>query len=397
MQRMQVPAGEEYAGLVFHKVQDDGWTGLPLPPAEDPQVRQVHRPSTAATLNFAAVAAKGSRLWAPVRRGVSPRAGRPSAQDGLGGRGRDAPTSTPPPSTATTVAARTTTRTSADEFSWAATGVDLTTDERGSADPRRSSPRRRPRCCGGVRPAAPRPPSAVMDLAPRAPTTTPDREGGHGASVGDAGRLSRSDQQRKALLRAAVPAVPTPRFEWGSERRSSLNNAVTLAAAADVTGDEEDTATAALESPGLRAGPQRARPVVRHRSTARSSRRTSTTGRLRPRAGPRRSRTPPTGTLSGGPNSSIQDPVAAQTWPQGCVAQRCYLDNIQSWSTNEMTVNWNSSLTWMAAWASSDGVVENGPTLSTGPPVRGALARGRRHRRRCAGRGVLLVRRRRSS
>jgi len=62
---------------------------------------------------------------------------------------------------------------------------------------------------------------------------------------------------------------------------------------------------------------------------------------------------PPDGTLAGGPNSSIQDPVAAQTWPQGCVAQRCYLDNIQSWSTNEMTINWNSSLTWMAVWAAS--------------------------------------------
>ena len=72
---------------------------------------------------------------------------------------------------------------------------------------------------------------------------------------------------------------------------------------------------------------------------------------------------PPAGTLSGGPNSSIQDPVAAQTWPQGCVAQRCYLDNIQSWSTNEMTVNWNSSLTWMAAWASSDEVVDSGASF----------------------------------
>ena len=28
-----------------------------------------------------------------------------------------------------------------------------------------------------------------------------------------------------------------------------------------------------------------------------------------------------------------------------------------------MTVNWNSSLTWMAAWASSDEVVENGPAM----------------------------------
>ena len=59
------PRASPYAGLVYHKVQDDGWTGLPLAPDEDPQTRQVHRPSTAATLNLAAVAAKGARLWEP--------------------------------------------------------------------------------------------------------------------------------------------------------------------------------------------------------------------------------------------------------------------------------------------------------------------------------------------
>ena len=68
------------------------------------------------------------------------------------------------------------------------------------------------------------------------------------------------------------------------------------------------------------------------------------------------------GTIAGGPNSAIQDPVAQQTWPDGCTAQLCYLDDIQSWSTNEMTVNWNSALSWVTVWASSDEVVENGPT-----------------------------------
>ena len=64
MLRMQVPAGEQYAGMVHHKVQDDSWSGLPLLPADDPKPRELHRPSTAATLNLAAVAAQGSRLFA---------------------------------------------------------------------------------------------------------------------------------------------------------------------------------------------------------------------------------------------------------------------------------------------------------------------------------------------
>ncbi|KQT01025.1 hypothetical protein ASG23_05260 [Cellulomonas sp. Leaf395] len=65
MLRMRVPAGERYAGLVHHKVSDERWVPLPVLPADDPQPRYLHRPSTAATLNLAAVAAQGARLFAP--------------------------------------------------------------------------------------------------------------------------------------------------------------------------------------------------------------------------------------------------------------------------------------------------------------------------------------------
>jgi endoglucanase len=58
---------------------------------------------------------------------------------------------------------------------------------------------------------------------------------------------------------------------------------------------------------------------------------------------------PPRGSLAGGPNSSIQDPVA-QAKLAGCVAQFCYIDDIQSWSTNELTINWNAPLAWIASF-----------------------------------------------
>jgi endoglucanase len=57
---------------------------------------------------------------------------------------------------------------------------------------------------------------------------------------------------------------------------------------------------------------------------------------------------PPKGSLAGGPNSSIQDPVA-QRLLQECKAQFCYVDDIQSWSTNEITINWNAALVQIAA------------------------------------------------
>ena len=58
---------------------------------------------------------------------------------------------------------------------------------------------------------------------------------------------------------------------------------------------------------------------------------------------------PPRGTLAGGPNSSIQDPYA-QSKLSGCVGQFCYIDDIQSWSTNELTINWNAPLAWVASF-----------------------------------------------
>ena len=65
---------------------------------------------------------------------------------------------------------------------------------------------------------------------------------------------------------------------------------------------------------------------------------------------------PPAGALAGGPNSDVSDPVALATWPQGCkIAQTCYLDNIQSYSTNEIAINWNSALFWVANWAATTG------------------------------------------
>lgn len=58
---------------------------------------------------------------------------------------------------------------------------------------------------------------------------------------------------------------------------------------------------------------------------------------------------PPRGTLAGGPNSAIQDPVA-QAKLRGCKPQFCYIDDIESWATNELTINWNSPLAWITSY-----------------------------------------------
>ncbi|HEU5108065.1 MAG TPA: glycoside hydrolase family 9 protein, partial [Micromonosporaceae bacterium] len=71
--RMQVPAGRPLAGMAHHKIHDEFWTGLPLQPEDDPVKRELHPPSTAATLNLAAVAAQGARLFAPYDKAFADR------------------------------------------------------------------------------------------------------------------------------------------------------------------------------------------------------------------------------------------------------------------------------------------------------------------------------------
>src|SRR5262249_55037578 len=50
-------------GMAHHKIHDFEWTALGLAPHEDPVKRYLYPPSTAATLNLAAVAAQGARIW----------------------------------------------------------------------------------------------------------------------------------------------------------------------------------------------------------------------------------------------------------------------------------------------------------------------------------------------
>ncbi len=340
MLRMQVPAGQQYAGMVFHKVQDDGWTGIPTMPWLDDKPRQVHRPSTAATLNLAAVAAKGARLFREWDPGYADRllaAARtawaaalatpdlyasPADGDDGGGPYDD--------------------RELGDELYWAAAELYLTTGELSFSDALVRSP-----VAGSPIDAEGgfdwRSTAALgrLDLA-MVDSGFPGRE---------AARMSVVDAA-DVYLRAADSAFEHPyhprngEYDWGSNA-IILNNQVVLATAADITGDRRhrDAVIAGMDYLLGRNGTDRSYITgygtlfsqnQHHRWMAQSL------DASLPRVSD--------GTVAGGPNSAIQDEVAAQAWPDGCVAQLCYLDDIRSWSTNEMTVNWNSALSWVTVW-----------------------------------------------
>jgi endoglucanase len=59
---------------------------------------------------------------------------------------------------------------------------------------------------------------------------------------------------------------------------------------------------------------------------------------------------PPPGVLSGGPNSNLDDPYVQAAGLIPCAPQKCFIDNGEAWSVNEVTINWNAPLAWVAAW-----------------------------------------------
>jgi len=344
MSRMQVPAGEQYAGMVFHKVQDDGWTGLPTMPWLDDKPRQVHRPSTAATLNFAAVAAKAARLfeeWDAVYADTLLEASRvawaaaletpdlfASLADGNEGGG---------PYDDQEVA---------DEFYWAAAELYLTTGEAEFADHLASNPEAEA-SIGAEGGFDWRSTAALgrIDLA-MVDSDYAGREAARESIV----------EAADTYLKAAGSAFEHPYrprsgdYDWGSNS-IVLNNQVVLAIAAEITGEERyrDAVVTGMDYLLGRNGMDLSYVTgygsefsqnQHHRWMAQSL------DASLPRVAD--------GTVAGGPNSAIQDPVAQQAWPDGCTAQLCYLDDIQSWSTNEMTVNWNSALSWVTVWVAAN-------------------------------------------
>jgi len=58
---------------------------------------------------------------------------------------------------------------------------------------------------------------------------------------------------------------------------------------------------------------------------------------------------PPVGALAGGANGSLADPYALEH-VTGLPPARGYVDHVDSYSTNEVAINWNSPLVWVMSY-----------------------------------------------
>jgi endoglucanase len=346
LMRMQVPAGEPLAGMAHHKIHDQNWTGIPMQPEDDPERRELHAPSTAATLNLAAVTAECARLYAPydvdfaaqclevAETAYAAALANPDLladpSDGNGGGAySDGDVS--------------------DEFYWAAAELFLTTGESGYWDDVSASPHHTGDVFvssgfGWGSTAA----LGRLDLA-SVPSDLPaaerDRLRSTVTGAADAYLATSGDQ---------AYGLPMPgnqgHYFWGANS-NIMNNLVVLATAYDLTGnaDYRDGAIAGMDYIFGRNALNQSY-VTGWGEKASENQHSRIFANQADDSLPH----PPPGSIAGGANAFLDDPYAAQLL-DGCAPMFCYVDHIESYSTNEVAINWNSALAWIASFLADQG------------------------------------------
>ncbi|MEJ6950683.1 glycoside hydrolase family 9 protein [Natronospora cellulosivora (SeqCode)] len=341
---MQVPEGYPMAGMAVHKLHNPTWTSLPLAPHEDTNPRIFMPPSTAATLNLAAVAAQSARLWEEFDPAFAaecltvaeraweaaqqyPSVYAPTANSQGGGAYSDSNVQ--------------------DEFYWAAAELFITTGENEYLNFIQSSP---------YYLSVANPLSSGSETEPFSWQST-----GALGTVSLAlvpNNLNANDLQtaRQNIINAADEWIdvidnegygtPLRSYYWGSNS-VALNKGIFMAYAHDFTNNDKyfDGAVQAMDyvlgRNALSQSYVTGYGVIvprepHHRFWANSI--------------DRNYPLPPPGVLAGGANSNLQDSVMTGGGFDNAAPQECYVDHIDSYSTNEVTINWNAPLAWLAAY-----------------------------------------------
>ncbi|WP_406318957.1 glycoside hydrolase family 9 protein [Streptosporangium sp. NBC_01639] len=351
--KMQAPGG-----LVHHKVADAAWTGLPTIPHQDSQPRQLAPVSTAATLNTAAVAAQCARLWKTIDAAFADRC--LTAAEKAYTAAKANPALYAPASDGTGSGPYNDNKVT-DEFYWAAAELYLTTGKSAYRSDLTGSPLYR----GAGLSTRGFDWAEVGALGDISLTVVPSDLPAADIAATRSKIASTADGLLTQMAGQGYPApfVSTDgSYYWGSNGIIG-NNGVLLALAHDFTGQAKyRNGVYAVMDYFLGRNPlnqsyvsgygEQAMRNAHHRFWA-----NQLDGSL--------PITPP-GVLSGGPNSHLDDPTAAARL-SGCKPQKCYLDDINAYSVNEVTVNWNAPLAWLANWAAEKS--GSTPPADTTPPT----------------------------
>ncbi|MDP4182679.1 MAG: glycoside hydrolase family 9 protein [Bacillota bacterium] len=377
MLKMQIPAGYDRAGMAAHKMADEHWTALATRPDQDAEKRIYYPPSTAATLNLAACAAQAARIWKDIDSTFSaqclaaaetaytaakanPAIFAPYGQElGSGTYGDNFVD---------------------DDFYWAACELYATTGKSDYLTDLKSYKN-----------------SLVMPV-----TLSGESNGMAGCfdwgATGGLGTITlalvKGDQfpEAKASIQKAadtfigvqqkegygIPlAESTYNNEFGGQSEIIngypwasnafvINEAIVMAYAYDASKNAKyyNGLTESMDylmgrNPMLKCYVsgygENPLQYPHHRFFC-------------PQTDPSFPSVPP-GFLSGGPNSGCQDPWASGAGLKvlGTAAQKCYLDHVESWSTNEVTINWNAPLAWITYYLDA-GIIPSPTTSPTNSP-----------------------------
>jgi endoglucanase len=344
--RMQVPAGQPLAGMAHHKIHDRNWTALPMLPHNDPELRELHPPTTAATLNLAAVGAQCGRVLAPYDAAFARRC---LASARTAYAAAEAHPSLYAPESDSVGGGSYADGDATDEFYWAAVELYLTTGETQylsdlSVSPHQTGNVFDPTGFGWLHTAA----LGRLDLAtvPSGLSTAERQRVRQSVVTAADGYLQLLGGQAYGL---PLPGAPWAYF-WGSNS-NIMNNGVVLATAYDLTGNlaYRDAALQGMDYIfGRNALNQSYVTGWGEKATEHQH------GRIFARDLDPNLPGPPPGATTGGANASLFDPYAVQLL-DGCKPMFCYIDNIQSYSTNEVAINYQSALAWMASFQADQG------------------------------------------
>ncbi|KAB8145970.1 glycosyl hydrolase family 5 [Chloroflexia bacterium SDU3-3] len=337
--KMQVPAGQPLAGMAHHKMHDANWTGFPMRPDLDSQPRVLRPPSTAATLNLAAAAAQCARVWQPYDAAFADRclaAAQTAWQAALAH-----PSVLAPASDGTGGGAYNDTDVS-DEFYWAAAELFATTGEAQYHSFMAGSPHYALKTLpNGIYWGAVAPLGDLSLLLAEQRLTPAERQ------TALASLTSYADAQLATIGGQGYPAA-TSTFYWGSNS-DILNRLLLVSAAYDYTGAQKYLDGVAEGFDYILGRNALNHSYVTGYGTVSSQNQhhrfwAHQTDAAYPNPAP--------GAISGGANSGLDDPYV-QKLLTGCKPQKCFIDHIDSYSTNEVAINWNAPLAWVAGFLSS--------------------------------------------
>jgi endoglucanase len=342
--KMQVPEGQEQAGMAYHKLHALAWDGMVVkPPAQTAAgaERFLMPPSTAATLNLAAAAAQCARVWRDIDAefaasclAAAERAWRAAKENpvflygsipGNGGGNYDD-------------------NSVEDEWFWAAVELYTTTGDQSYHDALIASPYFAGRFNPGQE-------SAIWwgDVGVLGSITLAL----HPSRIRDDQDIARdllisvADHYVEVTAREGYRmAMPPTGYSWGSNS-NLLNNALVMAYAYRFT-DEAKYLDAVVESMDYVLG----RNALNFSFVSGYGTNAMAHPHHRFWADREQIGYPPVppGTLAGGPNAHPADPDAQDPAVAGRTTSKRYIDVMGSYSTNEVAINWNAPLAWVVAF-----------------------------------------------